>query len=183
MPIDALQDWKDELENLPKVNDSSWALNFAEWYADRLVNIEADSSVLDTSAGFVFTFAETTFALALTSLSPTTDPVAGITSFANAWESAILATTVVVAPGAFIPPSDPATTFSAVTGTVIDPPSIAAAKAKIIELGSSSPVDDPQDSEFPVKFREATLLLTITVTGLNSLPTPTPLVVPLVPLL
>ena len=183
MPVDALQDWKDELENLPKVSDSSWSLNFAEWYADRIVNIEADSLVLDTSAGFLFTFAEATFALALSSLAPTTDPVAGITNFATAWEGAILASIVVVSPGAFIPPSSPATIFSVVTGTVIDPPSIAAAKAKIIELSSSSPVDDPQDSEFPVKFREATLLLTITVTGLNSAPTPVPLVAPLVPLL
>ena len=183
MAVDILQDWKDTLAALPKVADTSWAATFAEWYADRVINIET-SPALDTTTGFTFPFAEAVFAAALIALTPTTDALAGITGFANAWESAILLTIPTVAPGAFIPPSTPATLFSVVTGTIIDPASTALGKAKIIELASASPVPDPQDSEFPVKFRDATLLLTITVTGLNSVsPTPGPLVAAAVPLL
>lgn len=183
MAIDALQIWKDELAALPKVADTSWAANFAAWYADRLAGITTSPSAL-VPTGFVFTFAEAIFAAQLLSLTPTTSALAGITGFANAWEAALNATTVVVGPGSFKPPSSPATLFSVVATTIIDPPSIALGKAKLLELVTAPPVADPQNSQFPVKFREATLLLTITVSGTNSItPTPTPLTVPLVPLI
>jgi hypothetical protein len=181
MAVEPLQTWKDELENLPKVADGSWSLNFANWYADMISGIEPDSSAL-TPSGFVFTFPVAIFASALSALSPTTDAVAGITGFATAWETALLASTSVVGPGSFIPPATPATTFSVVASSLIDPASIAAGKAKLLELVTAPPAADAQDSEFPIKFREATLLLTFTVIGTNSdSPTTAPLTAPLVP--
>ena len=171
MAIDPLSVWKTELANLPKVSDSSWALNFANYYADRLINITTNSSQLVPS-GFVFTFSVSTFQSELVSLPPTDDPIAGATSFANAWETALNASTAIVAPGSFIPPTSPMTLFSSIISTVIDPTSIAAGKAKLLELVSAPPVADPQNSLFPVKFREATLLLTITINGLDSQPPP-----------
>ena len=183
MAVDALSVWKTTLAALPKVADNSWADNFANWYADRIVNITTNPSAL-VPTGFVFTFAKPVFKSALLALTPTTSALAGITGFANAWESALNATTVVVASGSFIPPSSPHTLFSAVASTIIDPASIAAGKAKIIELVSAPPVADAMNSLFPIKFRDATLLLTITVTGTNSVtPTPGPLTAPLVPLI
>jgi len=186
MPIDPLQTWKDELENLPKVSDNSWALNFANWYALRIVGIEPDPAVL-TSVGWVFPFPVPVFASALISLTPTNDALAGIQGFADAWELAILSTIPVIAPGSFIPPPTPATIFSAIIPpVVIDPASVAAGKAKLVELVTAPPVSDPKDSQFPVKFREATLLLTVTVNGLNSVPPPAgpqPLTAPAVPLI
>lgn len=186
MAVDILQIWKDELANLPKVTDTSWAANFSAWYADRLTGITTDPAALVPS-GFVFTFAESIFAAQLIALTPTTSALDGIQGFADAWEVALNATTVVVAPGSAVPPPSPSTTFSAVTTTVIDPASIAAGKAKLIELVTAPPVADPQDSLFPVKFREATLLLTITVSGLDSTPPgsggPLPLVAANVPLI
>lgn len=180
--IDPLSTWKSTLAALPKVANTSWALNFANWYSDRIVAIEPDSTAL-TAAGFTFTFAVGIFATQLTALTPTASAVAGITGFANAWESAILASVAVVPPGAFVPPSSPPTLFSAVASTIIDPSSIALGKAKLLELITAPQVDDPNSSQFPVKFREATLLLSITATGTNSItPTPTPLVAALVPL-
>lgn len=171
MAIDALQIWKDELAALPKVADTSWAANFAAWYADRLAGITTSPAALVPS-GFVFTFAQPAFAAQLLALGPETSALAGITGFANAWEAALNATTVVVAPGSAIPPPTPPTIFSVVISTTIDPASIAAGKAKLLELVTAPPVADPQNSQFPVKFREATLLLTITVIGLDSQPPP-----------
>ncbi len=187
MAIDPLVTWRSTLAALPSTSTPIWAVNFSQWYADRIVNIETDPSFL-VDPGFSFVFSISTFKSALEVLPPTTDQLAGITAFATAWESAILASTVSAFPGAFIPPSTPATLFSIVSTTVIDPAGIAAGKAKIIELATALPVSDPLLSEFPVKFREATLLLTVTVTGFDSTPPvpgpgPLPLTAPLVPLI
>lgn len=182
MAIDPLSTWKTTLAALPKTADNSWADNFANWYADRIAGITTDPSAL-VPTGFVFTFAKPIFKTQLLALTPTPSALAGITGFANAWETALNATTVVVAPGTFKPPSSPATIFSVVASTIIDPASIAAGKAKIIELVTAPPVDDAMNSQFPIKFRDATLLLTIIITGTNSAtPTPSPLTVSNVPL-
>lgn len=168
MTIESLQTWKNELENLPKVTTPVWALNFANWYADMIRGIESDP-ISFQAVGFSFSFPTSAFASALSALPPTTDPASGILGFASAWESAILSTMVSVAPGSIIPPPSPPTTFSVVTSSLIDPSSILAGKAKILELVDVSVVGE---SQFPIKFREATLLLTFTVAGLDSTPSP-----------
>lgn len=187
--IDPLSTWQSTLAALPKVADTSWALNFADWYSNRIVNIQPNQTILNTSTGFVFTFSTATFAAQLITLGPTFNQAAGIAGFANAWATAIALTifpaTLNVSAGAFIGTSTPPTLFSAVTAVVLDPASIVAAVAKINELATAPPVSDPTMSQFSEKFRDATLLLTITVTGLNSVPPPpgpNPLVAPLVPL-
>lgn len=187
--IDALSVWQSTLAALPKVNDNSWSGNFANWYSNRITNIEPDQTKLNTGAGFIFTFSEATFQSQLVLLTPTTNQAAGIAGFANAWASAIALTvfpaTLNVSPGSFIPPASPPSIFSAVTSVIIDPASIIAATAKINELATAPPVSDPLMSQFPEKFRDATLLLTITVVGLDSTPTPAgplPLTAPLIPL-
>lgn len=183
MAIKSLQDWKDTLEALPKVADASWSNTFANWYADMIADIEPDPSAF-TAVGFLFTFQPTIFANGLSSLPPTTDPASGIIGFATAWEAALLASIALVGPGSVYGPSSPATTFSAVATTIIDIPSIALGKAKLLELIGAAPVDDAQNSQFPVKFREATLLLTFTAVGTDSTPTPAgplPLTAALVP--
>lgn len=188
MAIDGLGTWQSELANLPKVADNSWASNFSAWYASRLTGITTDPSFL-VPTGFIFTFAQGVFTGQLVTLTPTDNATTGITNFANAWETALNATTVVVAPGTFKPPTSPTTLFSAIISTTIDTASIAAGKAKLLELVSATPVADPLDSLFPTKFREATLLLTITVIGLDNQPPPSvgpgpqPLTVSAVPLI
>ncbi len=188
MAIDPLSTWKSTLAALPKVADASWAANFAAWYAGRIVGITTDPSAL-VPTGFVFTFNQALFASGLSSLGPTPSAVAGITAFADAWLASMQASTAVVAPGSFAPPSSPTTLFSVVNSTTIDAASMTAARSKLLELTSAAPVADANDSEFPVKFREATLLLTITVIGLDSQPPPSagpgpqPLTVAAVPLI
>lgn len=185
--IDPLSTWQSTFASIPKVSDNSWASNVATWYSDRITNIEPNQTELNTAAGFSFTFSEAVFQAQLALLPPTTNQATGIAGFASAWSSAIALTiypaTLSVAPGAYLGVSSPPTLFSSITSVIIDPTSITAAVAKINELASAPPANDPSMSEFPEKFRDATLLLTITVTGLNSItPTPTPLIAPLIPL-
>lgn len=191
MAIDPLATWRSTLAALPKVADNSWATNFAAWVADRINNkITTNPTNLTLASPLVFVFPQATFATQLVALTPTGNALAGITGFADAWKAAIdtvlFPATLNVAPGAFVPPATPATTFSTVTSVLLDPASVTAARAKIIELATAPPVADVNDSEFPVKFREAFLLLTITVSGLDSTPTPAgplPLTVPNIPLI
>jgi len=152
MAVDSLQDWKDELEDLSKVLTTIWAPNFAEWYADRIVSMETDSTA---TTNFAFNFAEAAFAAELIVLAPA-DQVTGINNFADAWETAILATT---------PTATAAAGFDSVSSIAIDAASIALGKLKILELIAAVPEADAQDSLFPVKFRDATLLLTVTISG------------------
>lgn len=171
MAIKVLQDWKDSLENLPKVANNSWAANFANWYADMIAAITTDPAAL-VPTGFVFTFNKPIFEAQLLALTPKDNALAGITGFADAWNAALTASTVVVAPASFKPPTSTTTLFSLVTTTTIVPASIAAGKAKILELVSAPPVASAQDSQFPIKFRDATLLLKIKVVGKDSQPPP-----------
>lgn len=186
--IDSLDKWKDTFNALPKVGDSSWTDNFANWYKDRIVTIEPDASKL-TAVGFVFKFDADIFSAALKALTPTLSAVEGISKMADAWLSAmslvIYPATLSVSAGSFIGSASPPTLFSAIISVLLDPPSILAAKVKLLEL-ITSPRTSGNDSKFPELFREATLLLSITVTGLNSVPPPTgplPLVAALVPLI
>ena len=177
MTIDSLNIWKQTLEDLPKVGDISWAINFANWAGERVNNkIETDSIALDTTAGFIFIFNIPIFAGALAALPPTPSQAIGIAGFAAAWETAILTTifpaTLNVSAGAFIPPQSNSTTFSSVTSALLDPISIVAGKAKIMELINAPFTGTGLDSQFAEKFREAFLELTITVTGLDSTPSP-----------
>ena len=184
MALEPVGTWKSTLAALPSVADSSWASAFASWYSARIATISPDPSVF-AAVGFVFTFNAATFQAQLLTLGPTDDPAAGASGFANAWEAAILASTALVAPGSALVPPSPPTTFSVVATTVIDPTSVAAGKAKLLELAAAPPVSDANNSQFPVKFREATALLSITVTGTDSTPTPAgplPLTAPFVPL-
>ena len=190
MAVDTLTKWQQELKNLPASDNPVWATNFANWYFDRISaagavdgqGLFADPASLVPTT-WVFTFDKATFVTQLQPLPQTDDALTGITNFANAWEAAMLTSTISVAPGTFIPPSSPPTLFSVVASAVFDPPSIAVAKALIQTLVTAPPTDDAETSEFAEKFRDATLSLTVTVSGTNSVaPTPGPLVAAAVPL-
>lgn len=170
MAVEPLNEWKNQFENMPKTQDSSWAKKFADTYAKLIQNIETDPTALVSQ--MQFTFQKTIFENMLMVLPPTTSSAAGATAFAAAWEAAIIASIVAIPSGAFIPPSAPPTLFSSVILSVIDPISIVKGKTEILKLASSQPASNAQASEFPVQFHKATLSLTITVTGLDSTPPP-----------
>lgn len=186
MPINPLPIWKTEFKDIePTVNVVQAASDLANFYSKQISGIQP--SPLLTAPGFTFPFQTSLFQAGLLSLTPALDPASGAITIASAWESAILATLPVVAPGAFVGAPTPPTTFSVVASTIIDPPSIVAGKTLIMSLlPLSPPVPDALGAQLPDVLFQATSLLTITVTGTNSVPPPggpAPLVAPLVPLI
>ena len=153
MSVSPLQVWIDTLKALPPAE--VWAPNFASWVADRTIDAELDPSA---GATFTFVYGESALATALEALGPNPSKSLAIKDFADAWEVGLLASTLTTAT---------ASGFSSIAKTELDPPSIIAGKAKIQEL-EFSPLTSTSDSEFPPKFRDATLLLTVTLTGTST---------------
>jgi len=177
MAVDALNTWQTTFAALPLVADNSYAENIAEWYANRISGIEPNPAQF-TPVGFSFTFAESVFATELLNLSPTISSIEAINKLADAWQTAINASTISVSSGSSAPPGGTSNTFSAVTTTTLDASSITAGRTKILDLITATPVSSALDSEFPEVLRDAILLLTFTVVGLDSSPgTPQPLTV------
>ncbi len=189
MAMEVLATWQDEYADLPSASTAlAGTANVANFVADMVAGITPDQLTLNTAAGFTFTFNTALFTTGLLAMAATPVTAVGVAAMAAAWQAAILTTifpvTLNVTAGALTTtPGTPATTFSAVTAVIIDPPSIVLAVAKLTELALSAPTADPLMSDFPVKMREAFALLSITVTGLDStVPVPIALVAALVPL-
>lgn len=182
--IDDLATWKSTFEALPKVTDISWAANFANWVYDRVVNNELTGL---TTASPPLLFDKGTFQTALEATVQTTDPVTGATQFANAWLTAINASTILqVVPGDSVGAATPATTWSVVSTALLNPAGIAAGYSILLSLSAAVPSELFSLSEFPEKFRLAFLALLGDVSGLDSVPPPAgpnALVVSLVPLI
>ncbi len=175
MALGPEQDWIDAFAGMPVVADASWKGNLAN-VIDSLVTNKLSSPGLLGPTGqpaAVFTFGKAAFQGAL----GTPDP-AGL---ASALAAGLAASTAVVAPGSYIGTDTPATKFSVVASSLIDPASQSAAAAKIAsDVGGKPAVDDPNDSQVPGVFRAAFLLLKLTTSGTNSVaPTPAPLTDPL----
>jgi hypothetical protein len=179
--IDDLATWKSTFLDLPKVANSSWAANFANWVGDRVTNNELTNI---TAANIPFDFDRGVFQTQLELSVQTISALVGITQFATAWEISINASlTLNVISGDFTGGGSPAETWSTVSSATIDAASILAGKAIILTLIAEAPVDVSADSRFPEIFRNAFLALTGTVSGINSLAIPTPLVVANTPLI
>jgi hypothetical protein len=175
MAVSNLATFQTTFAALPRVADTSFANNIAAWYAARINGLEPNSAQF-VPTGFSFTFAESVFATQLLNLSPTMSAVEGVTKLADAWAAAILASSIAVGPGSFIPPSTPATLFSVVASSTFDAASVTLGRSKILELIHATPVTNALDSEFPIKLRDAILILTFTVVGTDSItPVPGPL--------
>ncbi len=155
--------WKDEC---PPVPDASWKQNLANFIDARVTNKLSTSALFSApgTGAMTFTFGKSAFLGALSDSKPA--------SLASAVEAGILASTVVVAPGAFIGSDAPATKFSVVTVAIVAPASAALAKAKVLSVMGLPPTQNADQSQFPVILREAFLLLKISTTGLDSTPPP-----------
>ena len=177
--IDPLSIWKSTFANLPQVSDSSWASNFANWVYDRVQSAEL-SGVM--TASDPFDFKKGIFESALLVLPPTPSAAVGILGFATAWETAVVASsTLLVTSGDSLGAPSPATTWSVVSSSIVDTPSIAIGKAIILTLATMPPVPTVDLSKFPEIFRNAFLALTGSIVGMNSVVPPVPLPAPMVP--
>jgi hypothetical protein len=177
--LGSASDWATKFNNLPKVADSSWADNMATAVDDLTTGKLELTNIQTTPASF--TFGKPAFKTALMAVTPTTSASAGALNFATAWELGMLGSFMLVTPGASVGVPTPATIFSIVGGTIVDPPSLIIAKAGLVSaisgLGAASNAD-----AFASAFRDAFLALTYTTSGTNSIvPVPTPLVDPLDP--
>jgi len=175
--LDPEINWKTTFASLPQSdNQSVAAQNLADAVDGLTTNKLEVPAITGTPASF--TFNKSVFKSQIESLSPTDDADQGAENFATAWKSAIDASTMLVVTGASVGIPTPATTFSVVTSTVIDPASSSSAKSTLKnDLKNLPQVSSALASEFGPKFRQAFLNLTVTVTGVNSVaPTPGPLV-------
>lgn len=184
MAVDPLNTWISTLAAVPRVKTAVWAQNFADWYNARLSGATTDPASL-VATDMVFIFPALDFQTALEGLGRTDDALDGITGFADAWKAAIEAMaypdSLAVGEGSFVPPSSGATLFSVVESVEFVASSITAAHTKILELATAGRTLDAMLSQFPVKFRDATLLLKVKVTGKDSTD-PVPLVADNVPI-
>lgn len=165
--LDDLTTWKNEWAAIPLVADDSWKQTMGDYLEARTVGMELPGI---GGPGFSWTFSTSTFVSGLSGVDANTGD--GVEKIASSFESAILASTLSVAPGSWVGVSTPSTTWSVVSSTIFDAPGLSLGKNKILELTSAAPVEDALDSEFPVKLRDAFLLLTVTTSGLDSTPAP-----------
>ena len=162
--------WQTAWATVPNVADTSWKANLANKVDSLVTNLLTTNGLFKAPAtpALTFTFAKSTFQSALTDNKPAT--------LANAFEAAILASTYVVPINSFIETDTPATKFSVVESCEVDPASVSLAKAKFLEIVGLTPGSAANQSQFPVKLREAFLLLTVTTTGTDSvISAPSPL--------
>lgn len=174
MSLDDLQTWKQTFKDqvVPTGGDD-WPDNLTDWYVGLFDAPKVSLPGLTIVATpLPVVFGASAFKAIYSNLTSDLSQADAIAIIANAWEAGLLTSTVTVLPGDSIGVPVPTTIWSAVTSTVIDAPSIALGKAKILELIGAPNAKDALDSQTPVKFREATLLLTVTTTGLDSTPTP-----------
>lgn len=185
MPIDPEALWKQRFKGLQTDGSgASWADKMAD-AVDQGVTGKLQVSGLTGSV--TFTFKKDIFANMLKLAVPSPSPFSGAQAIATAFQVACLSSTIVVAPGAFVGAPTPPTTFSVVISSLLDPPGIAAGYSIVFgTLTTMSAVPDAAEGIVGPAIRKGFTMLTVTVTGLNSVPPPVgpqPLVAPLLPVM
>ena len=190
MPIDPLPLWKKEFKNLKPVGDKDppgkWADNLADFIDQRVTNkMTLGTPIMGPPS--TFTFQKALFSAPLKALQAVPDPISGRTAVANAWQSAILASTMVPGAGIALGSPAPPTLFSAPPVCMIFPVSVTLAYAGLLmDLIGLGEAQDPLMSKMPDALYTAFTKLQFMLQGLNSIPPPAgplPLIVPTVPVL
>lgn len=183
--IDSSQIFREQfalLKNSQSLVES--ARNLATTSNDRVTN---KATLTSLQGPVVYTFAKDVFESGIEKLMDTQSGKFGITEFVEAWASAADVSVMLVSPGVSIGAPSPATTFSVISSTTLDPPSLIAAKQVFVNmLLASSPVKLDINSNFGPSMWSAFTTLTYTVIGLDSTPSPDgpfPLEAPTLPLI
>ena len=174
MALESENTWTTEFSTLPKVSDNSWIDNLLDYLEGR-VNSNLKLIGYLPEDGNSFTLNRAIIRASIEQSNSETGDL--VSTLATGIKNSVLQTgTLAVQSGSYIEVSSPATTFSSVSNSVIDPPSSILLENKILELLNSEPVEDANASEFPIKIRSAFLLLTAIIVGTNSVtPTPSPI--------
>ena len=134
MSLEALSIWQSTFEtDIPPVADASWPDSFTDWYADRFdsPNLSLPGLTI-ASPPTPVVFGKSSFKTIFSTLAPGLSQSAAMNIVANAWEAGLLASTIGVVAGDSVGTPSPATTWSSVTSSLIDPASIALCKLKIL---------------------------------------------------
>ena len=172
MALESESIWISEFSNIPNVSDDSWIDNLLNYLEDR-INSNLKLIGYFPEGGNSFTLNR---AIIRSSIEQSTNETGDlINTLALGLKNSVLQTgSLDVQLGSYIVIDTPATKFSSVSSSVIDPSSSILLESKILEMLNSDPVEN--DSEFPTKIRSAFLLLTAIIAGTNSVtPTPSPL--------
>ena len=170
MAMPPVNDWIDGFAGLTPAGIPDWATNMAD-LVDSLVTGKV--ALMGLTGSVTFTFNKAAFMAALLTISIAPSAAIGAQNFATAWQMGMLASTIVVAPGAFIGVSTPPTLFSVVASSILDPVGIVAGKAILSSnLATALPVSDAQLSVIGPSFFAAFSLCSSTVTGMNSVSPP-----------
>ena len=185
MPIDPQSAFKSAISSIKPTNGPLWAKDIAD-AVDGLVTNKAGLSVITGTC--TFTFNKALFMAGIMALVPILAAPIAAQTIGIAWGNAMLASIMVVQPGAFIGVvSAPPTLFSVITSTIVDPPSVVAAQTALIAtLSAMQAVKIASDSALGPALHTAFMSCTATVTGMNSIPPPAGpllLIAPLCPFL
>lgn len=177
--IDALDIWLDEFDKLPQdpTGDMS-PTNLANFVDDRVTGkLDTSTAIVKWEPAPSFTWQKSIFESTLRAISkvPSSSPIIPAIKIATGWQSATLASKVTIQPQAKMDPPFPATTGIAATATcIIDPASVALGYALLVaKLSGVIPVNTRKESVFPRAIRDAFLLVTVTISGIDTTPPPT----------
>lgn len=177
--IDPLATWIAEFEKLPldKTGNES-PKNIANFIDLRVTNkLDLNNSIAKFSPTPIFTWKKDIFEnlFKLVSLIPSIDPITPAMKIASAWQSATLASTLIISSGATVAPPPPGTNGNAATAiAVIDPPTLATAYAGLIaDLSKAKPSKTKAESELAKAIYKAFTKITYTITGVDTKPPPT----------
>lgn len=171
--IDAESAWKSSWADLPlDPTGTVGGLNIANDVDSHVTNkLSLAAPFSPGPSPILFTFQKSILAGILSSLVASPDPVVGRTAIATGWQSAVLASILIVGAGASTTPvPTPPTQFSAPPVVV---PTVAlvtlAYNALVAELLAAPLAEKAEDSAVPVALRNAFLAIGYDVTGLNSI--------------
>ncbi len=178
MPLEPLDNWNQTLKQIEATDQADWGGKIAQWLFERSTG---KLQLMPVVGPVSFTFQKAIFEARLRELRPAQKAMEAAIKWSDAWEAAINASTMVVAPGAFLGAPTPATMWSVATA-VIDAGSVQAGKKLLVQkLSQAKLVNKTEENQFAEAFRMAFLAVTATVTGVSMTFPPLPLVGPFLP--
>lgn len=173
--VEPLPLWRNTLKSVQATDQLLWTSRLAQWAAARTTMKLTLSNIIGP---VTYTFNMSQFDMLLKTCLTTEVKMVAAAQISNAWAASAMASPMIVLPGCSLGAPTPATTWSAVVA-IIDPPSVMMAKMQLMQgLMQADAVEDGYLSKMAEAFRQAFLTLSFTLTGMNCLPIPTPLVSP-----
>ena len=186
--IDPLPTWLAEFEKLPPDTTGDQApKNITDFLDARVTGkLDLNNSIAKFSPPPSFTWQKALFQTQFMLLSkiPAPDPISPALKIAQAWQTATMASTMVITAGATVLPPPPGSNGQvSVAIAIVDPATLALAVATLIsDLSGAKPSPSASASVLPKALYKAFTSITFTVTGVDTkVPplVPAPILLPL----